>query len=117
MEVAFTALVDFRGKRDPRLAGHTTLWMFPIYALVYPALNALWPRIAAWPWFARGLLYVPLIYAVEYASGWLIRKSTGRCPWDYGKARWSVHGLIRLDFAPLWLGAGFLFEKLYLYLR
>ncbi len=117
LEVAFTAACAFREKRDWTLSGHTTLWMFPIYALVYPALAFLWPRIGGWPWAARGLLYLALLYAVEYASGWLIRKATGRCPWDYGRARWAVHGLIRLDFAPGWLCAVFLFERLYLFLR
>lgn len=116
MEVFFTAAAGLRRTRDPKLAGHTTLWMFPIYALVYPALSALWPTIGGRPWYARGALYVLLIYAVEYASGWLIRRIAGLCPWDYGRTRWAVHGLIRLDFAPAWLAAAFIFERLFLYL-
>ena len=34
------------------------------------------------------------------------------CPWDYSKSPLNVNGLIRLDYAPLWFGAGLLFEKI-----
>ena len=54
-----------------------------------------------------GLGYVAGIFAVEYATGWLLRHFTGACPWDYtGHSPWSVHGLIRLDYAPAWLVMG-----------
>ena len=47
-----------------------------------------------------GLGYVAGILAVEYATGWLLRALTGACLWDYtGHNRWSVHGLISLDYA------------------
>lgn len=113
LEVAFTAVLDYPQARDPRLVGHTYLWMFPIYGLIYPALSWLWPRVGAWPLAARGALYLLLLYVVEYASGWLLRATVGRCPWDYGSARWAVSGLIRLDYAPAWLAACLLFERVY----
>jgi len=90
--------------------------MFPIYALAYPALSLLYPLIGHQPWPLRGAAYLVLLYAVEYASGWLLRKTTGACPWDYGQARWSVSGLIRLDYAPAWFCAVMGFERLFVYL-
>lgn len=119
LEVVFTALVSRRESGNWRLMGHTYVWMIPIYALVYPFLALLRPWVGPWPFWLRGPFYVALIYAVEYASGWLLRKLTGECPWEHGYRgnRWAVHGLIRLDYAPAWLGACWLFERLYLFLR
>ena len=49
----------------------------------------------------HGVLYMCLIFMAEYASGaWL--KEKNMCPWDYSQCRANIHGLIRLDFAPLW---------------
>lgn len=117
LEVAFTAATAPAVREGWRLKGQSYVWMFPIYALVVPFLDLLRPTVAAWPWFARGTAYVLVIYAVEYLTGLLLRRLTGRCPWDYGAARWAVHGLVRLDYAPAWLCAALLFERLYLLLR
>jgi uncharacterized membrane protein len=114
LEVAFTALSDLS---DQKLTGHSYLWMFPIYGLIYPALSLLRPRVGHWHWAARGALYVALLLSVEYISGGLLRLATGSCPWDYGNARWAVHGLIRLDYIPAWFGAVMAFEHIYLHLR
>lgn len=101
--------------RDERLLllGHTYLWMFPIYGLGGMAFETCHDAVRAWPWLARGALWTALIFAVEYASGWLLRRMTGRCPWDYRGARCSVDGLIRVDYAPLWFGFGFLLERVH----
>ena len=111
-EVAFTALVDSGIREGWRLKGQSYVWMFPIYALVVPFFKVLDPRFGAWPWATRASLYVGILYVVEYVTGWLLRRSTGRCPWDYGNARWAVHGLVRLDYFPAWLLAVTLFETL-----
>lgn len=115
LEVAFTAVAEFRASGDRRLMGATTLWMVPIYALVYPALRLIYPVVVSSPLLVRGGVYVACIYAVEYASGWALRRTLGACPWEagYRKARWHYHGLIRLDYAPAWLAAGLLFEWTY----
>ena len=115
-EVAFTAVAAWRQSGDLRLMGKSYVWMFPIYALAYPALALLHPLLGGWTLPLRGACYVLLLYAVEFLSGWLLRRLTGRCPWDYGSARWAVRGLIRLDFAPAWLLVTLLFERLYLFL-
>jgi uncharacterized membrane protein len=52
-----------------------------------------------------------LIFMTEYASGFFLRR-LGICPWDYTGRGLNIDGLIRLDFAPGWFGAGLLFERL-----
>ena len=96
-----------------RLVGHTYLWMFPIYGLGGLAFEACHEVVRAWPWAARGALWTALIFAVEYASGWLLRRLVGGCPWDYGRVRFSVGGLIRVDYAPAWFLFGLLLERLH----
>jgi uncharacterized membrane protein len=117
LEVAFTGQRSLR-KRDVTAVGHSYLWMFPIYGLVYPMFTLLWPVVGDLPLVVRGLLYVPAFMAAEYASGWLLRRILGRCPWEdgYRAARWGVHGLVRLDYAPAWFAVALLFERLYLWL-
>lgn len=110
MEIVWTATREkIKGIQTGwRLQGTTYLWMFLIYGgalllLFEPVHNAL----RDWPWPLRGLVYVAGIFAVEYATGWLLRRLTGACPWDYtGHSPWSIHGLIRLDYAPAWLVMG-----------
>ena len=48
---------------------------------------------------------------VEYLSGRLLWKHD-LCPWDYGKSRFHIHRIIRLDYAPWWFLAGLFFEKI-----
>jgi len=96
-----------------RLVGSTYLWMFPLYGaggLVFEPMHDVL-RHLAWP--LRGLIWAALIFLVEYASGWLLRRWTGRCPWDYTYARSNVHGLIRLDYAPVWFTFGLLLERVH----
>lgn len=100
-----------RRRFDPRLAGKTYLWMFPIYGLgglLFEAAHALVGELA-WP--LRGAIYTVGIFAVEYASGRLIQLLSGAIPWDYSDKRWNVHGLIRLDYAPAWFCFGLLLEQ------
>ena len=110
--VANTAIPAFAaGKRiDTRLMGHTYLWMFPIYGGGGLLFELVHRSLAAWPWPARGLGYTLGCFAVEYASGWLIKRTAGTIPWDYSGRRWHVHGLIRLDYAPVWFAFGLILE-------
>lgn len=98
--------------RDPRLCGYTFIWMIPIYACMV-FLEPIYLMIKNWPWLARGIIYMILIWIMEYITGWLIKKITGRCPWDYSASRFSFHGYIRWDFALTWFCFGFIFEYLY----
>lgn len=87
--------------RDPRCVGYSFLWMIPIYALlifIEPASRIL----ASLPFYLRGVIYVVVLWVVEYATGWLIKKISGRCPWDYSVSRFNLHGYLRWDFFPFW---------------
>lgn len=109
MEILFTALDSLR-RRDMRLMGATSLWMFPIYgsaALLYPVSRLL----KSFPRWLRGLTYMSLIFSAEYFTGSLLRKHS-LCPWNYSRSKWNVKQLIRLDYAPYWFAAGLLFERL-----
>jgi uncharacterized membrane protein len=112
-EVLFTGAGAGLLRRDRSLTGHSYVWMLPIYGAGGLGLEALHGRLlaAGVAWWARGLVYLAFIYALEYASGWLLRRVLGRCPWDYGRGRFSVHGLVRLDYAPAWFALGLLFER------
>jgi len=110
-EVVYTGAADLL-KGDWSLRGFTFLWMFPIYGLgvlgerVHDSIRQL-------PWMVRGLIWLGLIWAVEYSSGWLLRELTGTCPWDYGYSVFSIHGFIRLDMAGDWFLAGLAFERVH----
>lgn len=109
LEILFTSLDALR-RRDMTLRGHTSLWMFPIYgcaAILSPLAHLLRGKSTV----KRGLVYMGLIFSMEYLSGRLLweRKI---CPWDYTRSRWNVGRVIRLDFAPYWFCAGLLFERL-----
>jgi uncharacterized membrane protein len=113
MEVAFTALVEFSSSGNWRLMGKSYLWMFPIYALLYPAFRLIRPLLGEKPWWLRAPLYAAGILFVEYLTGWGLRLATGACPWDYGDARWAIQGVIRLDYAPLWAAAALGYELVF----
>ena len=83
--------------------------MFPIYgcaALLTPIFRFMRKK----PLIVRGLTYMSVIFSMEFFCGMLLRRKS-LCPWDYSRERLNVQGLIRLDYAPLWMGAGLLFER------
>lgn len=109
MEILFTSMGALR-RRDMTLRGVTSLWMFPIYGCA-AMLSPLSLLLRAKPLWTRGLAYMSLIFSGEYITGKLLTKQKS-CPWDYGRSRWNIGRVIRLDFAPCWFGAGLLFERL-----
>lgn len=109
MEILFTALNSLR-RRNFRLTGTTSLWMFPIYGSA-AFLQPLFRLMKKCPLFLRGITYMSLIFSAEFLSGRLLQKRQ-LCPWDYGKSRYNIGRVIRLDYAPCWFGAGLLFEYL-----
>ena len=106
-------LVPLSRRERARLAGRTYLWMFPIYGLAALLFEPVHDALRARPWVARGLVYTAGIFAVEYVAGWALARLVGRCPWDYRYARWSVHGYIRLDYAPVWFAFGLFLERVH----
>ena len=115
IEIIWTAVVGkVNGQQGWRLVGVTYLWMFPIYGLIAPLYEPLHDAIRGWPLLLRAVLYAAGFMGIEYATGWLLRRLTGVCPWDYtGRARWHLHGLMRLDYAPLWALLGLALEPVH----
>lgn len=109
MEIIFTSIGAFQ-KKDLRLIGQTSLWMFPIYGLA-AFINPVYRLIKNLPIFIRGGIYSVGIFACEYATGTLLKKHH-LCPWDYSQSPVNINGVIRLDYAPYWMLAGLLFERI-----
>ncbi|MDY5987835.1 putative ABC transporter permease [Sporofaciens sp. SGI.106] len=110
MEIIYTALCSYQKNKNPKLMGNTSIWMFPIYGMacfLSPVCRILKGKSAV----IRGGVYTCCIFAAEFFTGSFLRKMDA-CPWDYSDAPLNIRGLIRLDYAPLWFGAGLLFEKI-----
>ncbi len=111
MEILFTALCSLR-RRNMRLTGTTSLWMFPIYGSI-ALLKPVFYLLQKLPLLVRGFTYMSLIFSAEFLSGRLLRRRR-LCPWDYSRSRYNIGNVIRLDYAPYWFSAGLLFEKILL---
>ena len=85
----------------------------PVYGLAQPLFEPVHDRIRQRPAALRAAVYGIGILGVEYASGRALRRLTGGAPWDYGRARFAVHGLVRLDYLPLWAAYGLGLERLH----
>ena len=75
MEILWTGLDSFR-RRDFKLTGHSSLWMFPIYgcaAFIGPVSRLLRKKNLLF----RGNLYMLGIFLVEFFTGSLLRRKTG----------------------------------------
>ncbi|WP_434735227.1 putative ABC transporter permease [Clostridium sp.] len=95
-----------------KLTAFTYIWMFPIYGMAI-LLEPIHDRIRHWPVVLRGGVYTLVIFFMEYSTGHLIKLLIGACPWNYGSCPYSIGGIIRLDFIPVWFVAGLLFEKVH----
>ena len=110
MEVFWTGMGSLINK-DRRATSKTSIWMFFIYgatAFMTPLIHVIQP----FPWFIRGLVYAAAIFLIEYTAG-ITMKAAKMCPWDYSHTRYNVHGVIRLDYAPVWVAVGLIKEFLY----
>jgi uncharacterized membrane protein len=100
------------------LRGYSYLWMLPIYGLAAWLYEPAHDRLRRRFWVVRAVIYAAGIMAVEYVTGGAIRLLTGHCPWDYSEmTRWHIHGLIRLDFFPLWAAVGLAMEPVHDFLE
>lgn len=109
LEITFTALHSLQ-KRDFKLMGQTSLWMFPIYGSAC-ILAPLFQGLKALPFYIRGCIYAFFIFLGEFISGSFL-SAKKLCPWNYGRSRWHIKEVIRLDYFPNWFLAGLLFEQL-----
>lgn len=107
LEVLYTGLASLL-KGDWSMQGFTFLVMLPIYGLAIflePVHNKIRPQ----PWWLRGLIYLALIWGIEYLTGWVLSLILGSCPWTY-RDPLNVNGLITLRMAPEWFLSGLGFE-------
>ncbi|MGN0351195.1 MAG: hypothetical protein ACI4ES_06040 [Roseburia sp.] len=112
MEILFTSFNSLRN-HDFRLKGETSIWMFPIYGLA-AFIRPIYRIIKKKPPLIRGGFYALGIFSCEYISGSLLKKHH-LCPWDYSDAKSNINGIIRLDYAPFWMAAGLIFERVLLF--
>lgn len=113
MEILWTGAASLL-RRDLKLGANTSIWMFFIYGaavFIEPVCEILSP----YPIIVRGIVYMICIFAAEYMSGLALQRAR-ICPWDYSGNVYSVHGVIRLDYAPAWFVAGLVFETVYRFL-
>ncbi len=114
LEVTLVAMMGLR-KGDYNLRGFTSLWMIIDYGLFGVILMPIREQLVRFrlPFLARGVVYMLLIYLVEYVSGALFT-AAGLRVWDYhGSYQYQLHGHIALAYAPLWYGLGLFAEKIY----
>ena len=110
VEVFFTGISAIVWQRNWAATGKTYLWMLPIYGLAGVLFDEV--KAIGMPFWVNAPIFVVLIYAIEFTSGWILEKLIGRCPWDYGSGRYTIMGYIRFDYAPFWLGLALLFEPI-----
>jgi uncharacterized membrane protein len=96
------------GRRRP-----SSLLNLPVYGLAQPLFEPAHDRLRHRPLAVRAGAYGCGILLVEYASGRLLRRLVGRAPWDYGRARFAIDGLVRLDYLPLWGAFGLGLERVH----
>lgn len=95
------------------LTGTTYLWMFFIYGLAV-FFEPIHNRIRRENFLVRGLVWVSLIYLIEFSSGFILDKLIGYCPWDYIRSTpYTFFGYVRFDYLPAWFVAGMFFEKVH----
>ncbi len=110
VELCFTAIRDLIQKKQISLVGHTSIWMFPIYAfglsygfdfIIYLIKTD----------FIRYFSYPLWIWAVELFIG-IPTVYFGVRLWDYNYLPNWLHwrGIISFVHYPLWMGFGVLVE-------
>lgn len=80
LEILFTAFQAFR-RRDFKLPGATSIWMFPIYGLA-SLLAPLCRLMRRRNFVFRGLVYTSIIFTAEFTTGILLSRRE-LCPWNY----------------------------------
>lgn len=109
-ETLFTGLGSLI-KGDLTMRASTFIWMFPIYGLMI-LLEPVHNSVRNFPAVIRGGVYTPIIFGIEYTTGWILRELIGICPWNYS-GPYSIDGLITLSFIPVWFVGGLIFERLH----
>ena len=110
VETCFTAMRDLIRNKELSMMGHTSLWMFPVYAFGLSYGFDFIIRIIESD-VARYLTYPLLIWTVELIIG-IPAVSRGIRIWDYGYLPKCLHwrGIISFIHYPLWMVFGILVE-------
>ena len=109
-EVLFTSISDLYSKRNFNLMGHTSLWMFPIYAFGLTYGFDLVQYLITND-FIRYLTYPLWIWLVEIIVGYPMSKIGIRI-WDYRYLSDNMHwkGIVSYPHFPVWVVFGILVE-------
>lgn len=96
---------------DIVMQAYTNFWMFFIYGCAI-FLEPLHDIMKEWRWVFRGVLWVVIIWGIEYTSGTILLNLLGRYPWYYS-GKFAFDNLVRIDYAPAWFVAGLFFERVH----
>lgn len=110
MEIVWTGLFSLISG-DIALEAYTSLWMFFIYGSAV-FLEPLHDIIRDWNVILRGIIWVVIIWGIEYTTGKILLGVLQVYPWQYF-GKFAVEGIVRLDYAPAWFVAGLLFERMH----
>lgn len=110
MEIVWTGLHSLI-TGDLTLQGYTNLWMLLIYGCAV-FLEPIHDILSRWRWQFRGLLWVVIIWGIEYTSGLILYSILGVYPWYYS-GPFAIDNLVRIDYAPAWFVAGLIFERMH----
>ena len=110
MEIFWTGISQLN-TGSINLVGHTSIWMFFIYGLAVLIMEPIHNLIADQNWFLRGCVWTTVIFVIEFTTGLILRLLNIEA-WRYDGA-FSILGLIRLDYAPVWFAVGLIFERLH----
>lgn len=113
MELMWTGLNSFVSG-DITFSGHSSLIMAVIYGMVV-FLEPIFDLFKGQYALVRIVTYSAFIFMAEYYWGIFLR-SMGICPWVYS-SKYNISNVIRLDYIILWMTAGYVYERLYFYLK
>ncbi|MGN1319120.1 MAG: hypothetical protein ACI4VF_08885 [Lachnospirales bacterium] len=113
LEILWTGVNSFI-KGDFTFTGHSSVIMFFVYGMVV-FLEPLFENFIGQNLLIRVVTYSVMILMTEFFVGKILMYF-GICPWVY-KSRFNIDNVIRLDYFFPWMAAGFLYERLYFYLK
>jgi|TARA_B110000008_G_scaffold165775_1_gene165971 hypothetical protein len=109
-EIGFTAFFDLFTKKRITLIGHTSLWMFPIYAFGLSYGFDLVETLISND-IIRYLSYPIWVWMIEILVGYPLLKFGMRL-WDYTYLSNQKHwkGIISFVHFPIWISLGIMVE-------
>ena len=112
LEIIFTSFRNLVSKRDVSLIGHSSLWMFPIYAVGLTYGLDMIRSLISYD-IIRWASYPIWIWAIEIIFGSLLL-FFGIRAWDYNYLQERFHwkGLISYIHAPVWIAFGCVVETI-----